>query len=177
MMRIFYLILLIIAVSCTSKGNQEVEEVEQIQEVTINHTLSQMQLVGEAQTVASQWIAYQEFITSLENLDHTTASSKQLVTHINDMKLTIPESFLEQGILSRFKVLETRVKSYNSLLTHTQIDPKEQQKRFDQLVISLDQLKIQMMDKFIAQQQEENLLKNLEENELLLDQPLDSIEE
>lgn len=175
MMRFIFFILLAITLSCTSKKSQDKEEIEEKQRVTITHTPSQMQLVGEAQQIASQWTAYRDFITSLENLDHTIATSEILIDHISDMKTSIPDSFQEQGIISRMKVLETRVNSYHSLLSHNQIETREQQQRFNDLVLSLDQLKIQMMDKISATKQEENLLKNLEENELNLDEPSDSL--
>jgi len=171
MMKASYIFAIFLLLSCNSQEKDENQIPEETEAVTITHTLSQMQLVGKAQTIALHWVAYQEFLTSLENLDHTAASCELLIAHLNEMKTSIPEEFKEQGVLSRFKVLETRVKSYHSLLTHTQIDSDKQQKRFDQLILALDQFKIQLMDKFIADQQIDNLLKNLEENELHLDQP------
>lgn len=170
-MKAIYIFIAFLFLSCNSQEKDEIQVLEEAEDVIITHTLSQMQLMGKAQTIAMDWVAYQDFLTSLENLDHTVSSSELLITHCNEMQATIPEEFKEQGILSRLKVLDTRVKSYHSLLTHSQIDRDNQQKRFDLLVTALDQLKIQMMDKFTAQEQEENLLKNLEENELKLDQP------
>lgn len=177
-MKVFWVIVLLLLSSCNSSTSPKEEVItEKAPKLKITHSLSQIELQGIASASSQEWKAYQDFITGLENLDHTIASAEQLSTHIEDMKTSIPEKFNDQGLLSRLKVLETRVKSYHSILTHSEIDIATQQHRFNLLITALDQFKIQMMDVLKAQQQKESLLKNLEENELKLDQSNKNISE
>lgn len=50
------------------------------------------------------------------------------------------------------------------------IAAQNNKKRYDQLIIGLDEFKIQMMEVYAQQKSKENLLKNLEEMELELEE-------
>ncbi|GAK88554.1 hypothetical protein JCM19298_3281 [Nonlabens ulvanivorans] len=164
-----YLLILLLFISCGEIA-ETAPEVKQNKETTFNPATSRMVLKGEALQLSTGWEAYQTFITELENFDHTTAAAKRLTTAINDMTVSIPEDISSQPVKSRLKVLETRIKSYHALLTHNAYSSTEQQKRYDQLIIGLDEFKIQMMEVYAQQKSKENLLKNLEEMELELEE-------
>jgi len=165
-MKYTYLIILFILVSCgkTAETDQVIEQEKQ--GLDFSPATSRMELKGPAIQFSTSWIAYQKFITDLENFDHTTTAAEGLNLSIDDMKVSLPESITKQSVKSRLKVLDVRVKSYHALLTHNSYSSKEQQKRFNELILALDQFKIQMMEVFELQKAEENILKNLEEMHL-----------
>ncbi len=168
-MKYINILLFALIASCGQTEESKLVE-EQKQESTFDPAISQMDLRGEASQFNTSWVPYQKFITELENFDHTTPAAQRLVLAVDDMTVSLPEKISKQPVKSRLKVLETRVKSYHALLTHNSYSKKEQQKRFDELIIALDQLKIQMMEVFLLEKAEENILKNLEESELELEE-------
>lgn len=163
----YIFLVLLLTISC---GNHdEVAPVEKTeQEAAFNPTPSRMELRGTAAQFNTTWLAYQKFMTELENLDHTATAALRLNTAVDEMQLNVPEQLLTQAFISRLKVLETRVKSYHALLTHNSYKVAVQQKRYDQLILSLDQVKIQMMEVFELEKSQEDLFKTLEELEMEL---------
>lgn len=164
-MKYTYILLLTLIISCGQENETAIIEVKK-QEVPFTPTFSQIDLKGTAASFSDKWSAYQKFITELENFDHTAAAAKRLTISIDDMIASVPEKLNTQPFNSRLKVLETRVKSYHALLTHNSSEIVTQQKRYDQLIVSLDQFKMQMMEVFELEKSKEDLLKNLEEMEL-----------
>ncbi|WP_397302879.1 hypothetical protein [Nonlabens ulvanivorans] len=164
-----YLFILLFLISC-GETPETAPVVEQSTEISFDPATSRMVLRGEAQQLSTKWDAYQTFTTELENFDHSTAAAQRLATSIDDMIVSIPDEIANQPVKSRLKVLETRIKSYHALLTHNAYNTKDQQKRYDQAIIALDEFKIQMMEVFAQQKSKENLLKNLEAMELELEE-------
>lgn len=164
-----FLFILLLIVSCGK--NQETLTVEdQKQEINFDPAISQMEVRGEARNISLSWQAYQTFIIELENFDHSITAADRLILAIEDMKTTIPPPFDKQPLRSRLKVLETHIKSYHALLTHNEYSNVNQQKRFDKVMISLDEFKIQMMDVYRLEKVKEDILKNLKEMELELEE-------
>lgn len=172
-MKHIYIILLTLLVSCGDSQETPIIK-EKKQELEFDPAISQMQVRGKATQTANSWSAYQKFITELENFDHSTAAAERLNLAVDDMIVSIPEEWTTQPIKSRLKVLETRVKAYHALLTHNSYETLVQQKRFDQLILALDQFKIQMMEAYELEKSDADLIKNLEELELELEE-LDTI--
>ncbi|WP_438961827.1 hypothetical protein [Nonlabens sp.] len=168
-MRYVYTILFIFLVSC-GDSQETPPIIEEKKELTFDPAISQMQVSGKATETANSWIAYQKFITELENFDHSTAAALRLNSTIDDMVASIPEKWTSQPVKSRLKVLETRVKAYHALLTHNRHETMVQQKRFDQLILALDQFKIQIMEAYELEKSDKDLIKNLEELELDLEE-------
>ncbi|EAS20936.1 hypothetical protein BBFL7_01828 [Flavobacteria bacterium BBFL7] len=164
-----YLLIILLFISC---GEQEkaAPVLNQDTETSFIPATSRMVLKGDAQQLSTNWDAYQKFITELENFDHSIAAAQRLATSIDDMNVSIPEEIASQPVISRLKVLETRIKSYHALLTHNAYSTMDQQKRFDQVMIALDEFKIQLMEVFAQQKSKQNLLKNLEQLELELEE-------
>lgn len=173
-MKYLYFILLLLAISCGKETKESQEEVV-VQESNFDPAVSRMELRGEAANLLTTWTALQKFITLLENFDHTTASAQELNTAVDDMAASLPEDITSQPVLSRLKVLETRVKAYHALLDHNSFAIAEQQKRFNLLIKALDQFKIQLMEVYELEKSQDELIKNLEELEKELDET-DSIE-
>lgn len=171
-MKYLYLILICFLVSCEQKEVQpDTQTNNELVKSQVTNINSKIELHGKTASICNNWTAYVDLITSIENLDHSTTSLEQVIVHIDDMSTSIPETLQNQGVRSRIKVLSTRAHSYLSLLHHNKIDEDKKQRRYLLFITALDQLKIQLLDSVKAINQEQDLLKNLEENELRLDQP------
>ncbi|MGJ8683289.1 MAG: hypothetical protein ACSHWW_01610 [Nonlabens sp.] len=170
-----FILLLFLIVSCGEK-NAPIESNNTESEIAFDPAVSQMELIGDAARFNTTWVAYQKFITELENFDHSTAAAERLILAVDDMDVSLPEELNKQPVRSRLKVLETRVKSYHALLTHNSYEVSTQQDRYDQLITALDGLKIQMMEVFLLKKAEESILENLEDNLNDLEENNDALE-
>lgn len=164
-MKALYLIIAGLLINCTDHKNNTQNEVIVKHEKTPAFMLkgSLINLSGTAQEISNNWKQMQEFTTSLENYDHSLSSTEIVVSHIEDMKITLPEEFNQPSIKGRLKVVETRFKSYQSYLNYNHIDRKEQEKRYNAILIAIDEFKIQLLDEINEQLQREDLLNKIKQ--------------
>jgi hypothetical protein len=108
---------------------------------------SQIELVGEANRIASEWEAYQDFLISLENTNLISSPNLKLSENITLMSEELPDPFDSPAIRARILALETHVKKFESFLGHTQKNDSVGKLRYSSVIISLDNLKLQLMEK------------------------------
>ncbi|MDP5099933.1 MAG: hypothetical protein NWQ09_01285, partial [Nonlabens sp.] len=65
------ILLMLLMVACTQKKRTDSTETPVSDDDTAIYAQSKMTLVGEAQQAAISWEDYQQFITELENYDHS----------------------------------------------------------------------------------------------------------
>jgi hypothetical protein len=147
-MKLSLLIVLVIALSaCTKKTQGEKPMQEKNDATAVSYASSRMTLVGEAQQAALAWEDYQKFMTELENYDHSKPATNRLVELADAMSNTIPSTLAEQPVLSRLVVLRSRIGVYGSAIRNNNLSKNERIIKYNEFVLALDQLHIQLNEK------------------------------
>lgn len=142
-MRLFLIVFLMI-LSCKPATVQEAEVVEAVDYSTMNLQETKMNLIDDAQKIALEWTALQDLFTGFENYDHSIAATKKLIDHIDVMLENPPKEFQGQSILSRMKVLKTRIHIYQSYLDYRIKTNKNLEEKYNAIIKALDDLILQM---------------------------------
>ncbi|MDP5077992.1 MAG: hypothetical protein NWQ19_07850 [Nonlabens sp.] len=166
------ILLMLLMVACTQKKRTDAAETPVSDDDTAIYAHSKMTLVGEAQQVAITWEDYQQFITELENYDHSKPATNRLTELADNMVASIPSDLIEQPVMSRLVVLRTRIGIYGSAIRNNSISKKERVKKYNDMILALDQFHIQLNEKLNYDQNILDLLKTLEGE---FEEPTDSI--
>jgi hypothetical protein len=142
-MRLAVILLLFIA-SCKPAPVQESEVVDSIDFSSMNLQQTKMTLVDNAQKKALDWTAIQDLFTALENYDHSIGTTVKLIDYVDLMLEKPPESFRGQSIISRIKVLKTRIHIYQSYLGYRVKTNANLEKKYNDIIQALDDLILQM---------------------------------
>ena len=143
-MRLSIFLLFISLLACKPTSDQDVAQPEQIDYTALNLNTSQTTLLKDAQKNALEWKSFQDLLTGLENYDHSSSSTNKLIDHVNDMLLNPEEAFQDQAIFSRIKVLKTRLHIYKSYLGYRIKTPSQLEEKYNNIILALDELIIQM---------------------------------
>jgi hypothetical protein len=144
-----YLILLFFLVSNCQQEPQIAEQQEKsylISELDFNK--SNLELKGAAMKKALEWNEYQSFVTGMENYDHSVAATVQLQEAVNEMVANPNAGFTDLPIMSRIKIVQTRLGIYSSFLNYSQKSAEDHLLKFNDIITAYDQLKAQMNIKF-----------------------------
>lgn len=142
MQRAFILLFLII--SCKPAPVQESEVIETVDYAAMKLQNTKMNLVDDAQKIALEWKAFQDLFTVLENYDHSIGATSSLIDHVDIMLENTPEAFQGQSIVSRIKVLKTRIHIYKSYLGYRVKTNKNLEDKYNAIIKALDDLILQM---------------------------------
>lgn len=156
------ILLMLLMVACTQKKRTDSTETPVSDDDTAIYAQSKMTLVGEAQQVAITWEDYQQFITELENYDHSKPATNRLTELADNMVASIPRDLIEQPVMSRLVVLRTRIGIYGSAIRNKSLSKKERVKKYNDMILALDQFHIQLNEKLNYDQNILDLLKTLE---------------
>ncbi len=137
-------ILLFLIVSCKPAPVQEIEAVESVDYAAMNLQQTKMNLTDNAQKIALEWTAIQDLFTALENYDHSIAATIKLLDHVDVMLEDTPQAFQGQSIISRIKVLKTRIHIYQSYLGYRIKTNKNLENKYNAIIKALDDLILQM---------------------------------
>jgi hypothetical protein len=143
-MRLSIFLLFILLLACKPISNEDAPNVKQIDYTAMNLSTSRMTLIKDAQKKALEWESFQDLVTGLENYDHTARTTNKIIDHVNNMLLTPEEAFQDQAILSRIKVLKTRLHIYKSYLGYRIKTPSQLEEKYNNIILALDELVIQM---------------------------------
>ena len=131
-------ILLFLIVSCKPAPVQEIEAVESVDYAAMNLQQTKMNLTDNAQKIALEWTAIQDLFTALENYDHSIAATIKLLDHVDVMLEDTPQAFQGQSIISRIKVLKTRIHIYQSYLGYRIKTNKNLENKYNAIIKALD---------------------------------------
>ncbi|MEN8816991.1 MAG: hypothetical protein ABF274_09005 [Nonlabens sp.] len=131
-------------VSCKPAPVQEIEAVESVDYAAMNLQQTKMNLTDNAQKIALEWTAIQDLFTALENYDHSIAATIKLLDHVDVMLEDTPQAFQGQSIISRIKVLKTRIHIYQSYLGYRIKTNKNLENKYNAIIKALDDLILQM---------------------------------
>jgi hypothetical protein len=144
MRRFFFFIFLFVITACKQVPVEKTSDNKAIDFTTLGLNNSKITLVNQAQKNALQWQVFQDFLTGLENYDHTITATNVLIDKVNTMLLDPQESFNNQAVMSRMKVLKTRLSIYKSYLGYTTKTPEQIKKKYNDITTALDELIDQM---------------------------------
>jgi hypothetical protein len=144
-----YLFLLFLLVSnCQDDPVVEKNTEESFLISELDFKQSEIRLTGIALQKALEWNEYQNFVTGLENYDHSKLATAQLQESVDDMMANPNEAFINLPITSRIKIVQTRLGIYRSFLDYTRKPKKDQLSKYNDIIIAWDELKTQMNVKF-----------------------------
>ena len=166
------ILLLLLMAACTQKKRSDFTDKPVKSDGNATYAQSKMTLVGEAQQAAITWEDYQQFITELENYDHSKPATNRLTELADNMVNSIPSNLIEQPVMTRLLVLRTRIGIYGSSIRNNSISKKERVKKYNDMILALDQFHIQLNEKLNYDQNILDLLKTLESE---FEEPTDSI--
>jgi hypothetical protein len=163
MRSVIFLLLLIIA--CKPAIVNDASNTEKTDYSTLNLQDSKVTLIDEAQKQALQWQAFQDLLTGIENYDHSIATTNSLISHVDKMLENPKESFQDQSITSRIKVLKTRLHIYKSYLGYRIKTKEAQELKYNYTITALDELILQINLRVNQlEKSNEQLLKELKED-------------
>ncbi len=151
----------IIISSCTPKKQQQQLVNEQSNAVGKEYNRVQINLIEDAQQATRNWESYQKFKTELENYDHSKAATTRLIDHAASMYTSVPSPLVEQPILSRLVVLQTRLGIYAAALRNKSMPKATRIKKYNDMILAIDQLHMQLNEKLGFQQNIDNLYQQL----------------
>lgn len=176
MRRHLFFILLFVIAACKQAPVEKKTDDKAIDFTALGLNKSKMTLINEAQRNALQWQAFQDLLTGFENYDHSIATTNVLIDKVNTMLLDPQESFNNQAIISRIKVLKTRLSIYKSYLGYSTKTPEQIKKKYNDMITALDELKDQMNAQVnLLQPDNKKFLENLKAD-ADLGTPQDSLE-
>ncbi|AGC76918.1 hypothetical protein LX97_03287 [Nonlabens dokdonensis] len=141
-MRIFIIAFLLL-VACKPAPVEESKQ-DQLDFAALALRSSQMTLIGNAQKKALDWNSFQNLLTGLENYDHSIPATNKLIDHVNDMLENPIDDFVDQAIISRLIVLKTRLHIYKSYLGYRIKESAEIEKKYNDIILALDELVLQI---------------------------------
>lgn len=165
-MRLSILFLFLI-VACKPAPSDTSSKSNQLDYSTMNLKVTKMALVGKAQKESLKWQDYQDLITGLENYDHSISMTNKIIDHVDKMIEVKDGAFNHQTILSRMLVLKTRLSIYKSYLGYRIKTTDASIKKYNDIIIALDQLTDQM--NWFKNEFESNNRKTLEDLKAALD--------
>lgn len=143
-MRLSIFLLFISLLACKPTPDEGAAQPEQIDYTAMNLSTSKIRLLKDAQKKALEWKSFQDLLTGLENYDHTARATNKMIDHVNDMLLNPQEAFQDQATFSRIKVLKTRLHIYKSYLGYRIKTPSQLEEKYNNIILALDELIIQM---------------------------------
>jgi hypothetical protein len=156
--------LLLLVLACKPAVVDDASNTEKTDYSTLILQDSKTTLIGEAQKKALKWQAFQDLLTGLENYDHSIATTNSLISHVDKMLENPKESFQDQSITSRIKVLKTRLHIYKSYLGYRIKTKEAQELKYNYITIALDELTLQINLRVNQlEKSNEQLLKELKE--------------
>ncbi|WP_124978747.1 hypothetical protein [Nonlabens xiamenensis] len=158
------LIMLCLLLSCKKEVEVVTSSTQKVSFADIKLRQPGIELIGKASRQMSEWPEYVDFSTRLENYDHSVAATRELVTAAQKMADTQVDHVDSQPVLSRIKVLQTRLGIYLSYLDYTVKDPEVRAEKFNDIIQALDELKDQINWK--VNEYDENRRQLLEDLEL-----------
>lgn len=158
---IVFIILLLLA-SCTKKPQGTDDTLVENDTLVISYARPQMTLVGEAQQAALLWTDYQNFMTELENYDHSKPATNRLVELAGSMGNSIPTALTEQPVQSRIIVLRTTLGVYASAIRNKTMSKNERIKKYNEFVLATDQLHVQLNNKLNYDARIQQLIETLQ---------------
>lgn len=144
----YILILFFLVANCQQDAAVEETPQPSFQVSNIDFKKSSVVLEGSAATNALGWNEYQSFVTGMENYDHSLAATIQLQEAVDEMIANPNPEFINLPIISRIKVLQTRLGVYSSFLNYNQKTEQDHLLKYNQVVTAWDELKTQMNVKF-----------------------------
>ncbi|MGB5983478.1 MAG: hypothetical protein WBG46_15160 [Nonlabens sp.] len=135
------LLLLILLSSCNEENKKVVIDQDDYRISDLELMTSQVTLNGKALKKSLEWNEYQNFVTSMENYDHSKASSKSLLQASADLVNEADSAFTKPSIVSRALVLQTKAGVLSSFLGYTVKTPEQHTTKYNEMIVAWDELK------------------------------------
>ncbi len=111
------------------------------------------ELTSEAKLEVSHWGAYEDFDIEAKsingnNIEALQIKASQLVSHIDSLIKTPPDTLNTRAIISRVIVVKTRAQLLEQEVTRTKIDSIQIQYNLNEMNLSVKNLIVQINEKF-----------------------------
>lgn len=163
------LLLLILLSSCNDEQKKTVVDQDDYRISDLELRTTRVELKGKALKKSLEWNEYQNFVTSMENYDHSKASSERLLQSTSELVNEVDSAFSKPPIVSRALVLQTKTGVLSSFLGYTVKTPEQHTSKYNEMIVAWDELKKQINLEINENEQSRQVLLEILRNEQRID--------